>query len=106
MIPLEAILESAATMIIGILFVATIAETIGARPLRFLWLFSIFGILPFSITAILALLELTEAAKWAAIFSFVLFAVFLTIVMTGGILLEREKERKQKEKKVGKLDGV
>lgn len=79
----ETILIADAMMIVGILFVVTIGRAIGLKGERiafWMYLFCLVGIVPFSASTILALLELTELAKWACIIAFGLFAFFITIV--------------------------
>ena len=47
---------------------------------RWLFIFCVFGIIPFTITAVLALWELAEAAKWACIIGFIVFGVAFSII--------------------------
>jgi hypothetical protein len=75
----SSILEASATMIIGILFIITLAKNIGWRPELIMAWFCVFGIIPFSISAILALFDFTEYARWACAISFVLFASWLFV---------------------------
>jgi hypothetical protein len=80
MIPPEYILEASTTMIIGILFIVTIAKTIKISAISSYLFFSvIFGIIPFSITAILVLLDYYEASRWACIIGFGLFTFWLLL---------------------------
>lgn len=86
MIPPETILEASATMIIGILFVATIAKTLKADGLAtYLFWFCLWAVVPFSASAILALLELNELAKWACIVGFISFAFWLIFMAFLGL---------------------
>lgn len=90
MIPPEAILEVSATMIVGILFVVTLAKAMDWMVGRIMFSFCLFGVVPFSIAAILALLELNEASKWACIIAFGLFASFLTLAAFVGATEKEE----------------
>jgi len=80
---LDTILQASATMIIGVLFIVTIAQALKVEEWamgRWLFIFCVFGIIPFTVTAVLALLELAEAAKWACIISFIVFCVSFSII--------------------------
>jgi uncharacterized membrane protein len=78
MIPPEFILETSATMIVGILFIVTLAQAMKIPYLAsYMFLTVIFGIIPFSISAILVLLDYYEAAKWTCIVGFGLFTFWL-----------------------------
>jgi uncharacterized membrane protein len=81
MIQPEYLLQACATMIVGILFVATIWEIKGAKffSTRMLW-FCLWGVIPFSLGAILSLLNLTQYAIWICIFGFASFAIWLTVL--------------------------
>jgi len=89
MIPPETILETSATMIIGILFVVTIAKALEAQGLSgWLFWFCVWALVPFSVSAVLALLELAEPAKWACIAGFISFAFWLTLIAFLGVTEE------------------
>jgi len=78
MIPPESILETSATMIVGILFIVTLARAIKIEAIAsYMFFTAFFGIIPFSISAVLVLLEYYEPAKWACIIGFGLFTVWL-----------------------------
>jgi len=84
MIPPEFILETSATMIVGILFIITLAKALKVPYMASLmFLFTLFGIIPFSISAILVLLEYYEAARLSCVAGFVLFTFFLTLMVFG-----------------------
>lgn len=83
MMLLDTVLQVSATMIIGVLFIVTIAQALKVEDWamgRWLFIFCVFGIIPFTVTAVLALLELAEVAKWACIISFIIFCVALSII--------------------------
>lgn len=80
---LETILIVDATMIVGILFVVTFGQAIGLKRERiadWMYAFCLFGILPFTASAILALLEQTEPARWSCIIAFGVFASIITLL--------------------------
>ena len=82
MIPPEIILQVSATMIIGILFIITVGQALEwSGKASGMLFFTLFGIVPFSITAILVLLDYCEYARWTCIASFVAFTIFLTLVL-------------------------
>ena len=93
MVPAGSILEACATMIVGILFIATLAEAMQLKLARSMLLFCITGVIPFSITAILVLLEFYQLAKWMGIISFVLFSFIFTFILWAITVAEERKQR-------------
>ena len=80
MVPYEAILQVSARMIAAIIFVSSIGTAINTEKNEdWLFIFSIFGVMPFTITAILALLN-HSYSMWACILSFIIFGGVFTLV--------------------------
>jgi uncharacterized membrane protein len=78
----DTILQVSATMIVGILFVATIAEALKVKAWvvgRWLFLFCLVGTIPFTVTTVLDLLDMTQT-KIACIVSFILFCATFTLI--------------------------
>ena len=87
----EAILQASATMIVGILVVVTLAKHLELKLLgRITFMLTLFGVLPFSISAILALFELVEPATFVCMGGFLWFAVLLL----GIAIIAYEPEKK------------
>jgi len=96
MVQIEAILQTSATMIVGILFVVTLAETLHLKHVvgRIAFVFFLCGVLPFSVSAICALFDSLELAKTFCISGFVYFAVLL-LALAYRSSQEEEEEKKQ-----------
>lgn len=78
MVAVEAILEASATMIVGVLFVVTLAQALHVKYVgRFAFVLFLCGVVPFSFSAIFALYDSLDLAKTICMFGFLYFAVLL-----------------------------
>ena len=78
MVAVEAILEASATMIVGILFVVTLAEALKVKYIgKFAFYMFFFGVAPFSISAVFALFDIVLFAVIFCATGFLYFTVLL-----------------------------